>query len=138
MIAELGRGDPCVAEDLLHYADVHALLDEERGGCRAPGRLEPRLSEDGFPQLPILGALDRCAVSDGEHEVVMHPAVAGPFALACPFALAVLNQVMFLEPEKQRGRAKRRLSDVIWRAPIADRHNHNGETTKKEPPTPCT
>jgi hypothetical protein len=43
----------------------------------------------------------------------MHPAVASPFALAGPFALAVLNQVMFLEPEKQRGRAKRRLSDVI-------------------------
>jgi hypothetical protein len=54
---------PGMAKNFLNDADVNALLDQQRRRC-VPGIVDSgiphlRLLEDGLPDPPVLGALDR-------------------------------------------------------------------------------
>jgi hypothetical protein len=69
-----------VPKDLLHDADVDALLDQRRP-CGVPGVVDPYVSysgllEDDLPLAPVLRALDRSASPRGEDEVVVVPELA--------------------------------------------------------------
>ncbi|MGJ6968967.1 hypothetical protein ACSDR0_44430 [Streptosporangium sp. G11] len=55
--------------------------------------------EDGFPHLPVLGALDRAAVAGGEHEIVILPAIPRLETLRG------LDLAVCLEEREQLGRA---------------------------------
>ena len=73
MSVTLGNSNIGVAEDLLHDADMDALLDEERAGGVAAvvdsGVADAGLAEECFPLLPLLPVaprVDRPAVRLGE------------------------------------------------------------------------
>ena len=87
----------------LNDPDVHPLLDEQRrGGVTSvvhPDVPNPGLLEDGFPHLPVLGALDRAAVAGGEHEVVIL------LAISRLEPLRGLDLAVCLEEREQLGRA---------------------------------
>src|ERR1700690_549473 len=99
----LRRGHPRMAQDLLHDADVHTLLDEQRGGG-VPGVVNPGIPhlggvKDGLPHPPVLGTFDRPAVADGEHQVVVGPCAA------CPEPLLGLPLAVLAQQVQERGRA---------------------------------
>jgi len=73
----LGDADVGVAEDLLHDADVYALLDQE-GACGVAAVVDAGVADAGFPEerlplLPILPRVDWPAVRLGEEDVVVLP-----------------------------------------------------------------
>jgi hypothetical protein len=62
-----------MAKNLLHNADVHALLDQQARGC-IPGIVDTGvadvgLSEDGLPGPPVVGPCDR-PTAGGEYQVI--------------------------------------------------------------------
>jgi hypothetical protein len=69
----LGCRHPGVAKNLLHYADMHALLDQQRGGSMPrvvdPGIPDLRLAENSLPGSPVLGAFDWSAVAGSEYQI---------------------------------------------------------------------
>lgn len=78
----LSSRQPGMAEHLLDDADMHTLLDQQSRG-RVAGIMDPRvadlrLSEDGLPDPPVLGALDRPAATGSEYEIVVRPRAARP------------------------------------------------------------
>ena len=76
----LRRRHPGVSENLLHHADVRALLDQQRRGGM-PGIVDPgiphlRLAQDSLPGSPILSALDGAAMAGREHQIMVRPRTA--------------------------------------------------------------
>ena len=87
--------DPGMAQDLLNDSDMNALLDQQRRR-RVPGIVDPsvadlRLSEEGLPGPPVLGALDRAAMTGGEHQVMIRPCAPRPKPLS---GLLLTNEVL--------------------------------------------
>jgi hypothetical protein len=73
----LGCRHPGVAENLLHYADVYALLDQQRGG-RMPcvvtlASWTCAWRRNTLSGSPVLGAFDWGAVAGSEYQVKVCP-----------------------------------------------------------------
>lgn len=76
----LGCRHPGMAKNLLHYADMHPLRDQQRGSSMAgvvdSGIPDLRLAEDSLPGSPVLGAFDWSAVAGSEYQIKVCPWIA--------------------------------------------------------------